>query len=57
MHVLRDAGRRVHGDRRPDRIDVILADGVAEEEVAGGIRAIDPKRSCALLCAGVRSMS
>src|SRR5882757_5559842 len=41
VHVLRDARRRVQGDRGPDRIDILLSDAVASEEVTGDIRAVD----------------
>ena len=41
MHVLRDAGRRVQGDRGPDRFDLLLRDAVASQEVTGGIRAVN----------------
>src|SRR5258707_7409036 len=41
MHVLRDAGRRVQGDRRPDRFDILLMDSVASQEVTGGICAVN----------------
>ena len=41
VHVLRDARRRVQGDRGPDRVDVLLRDAVASQEVTGGIRAVD----------------
>ena len=51
MHVLRNARRRVQSDRRPDRIDVVLANAVTTEEVAGGVRAIDLE---ALVGAAVR---
>jgi hypothetical protein len=39
VHVLRDAGRRVQGDRGPDRFDILLRDAVASQEVTGDIRA------------------
>src|SRR5258708_2710788 len=51
VHVLRDARRRVQSDRRPDRIDVVLANAVTAEEVAGGVRAVDLE---ALVGAAVR---
>src|SRR6266849_2094962 len=41
MHVLRDAGRGVQGDRRPDRFDILLMDSVASQEVTGGICAVN----------------
>ncbi len=41
MHVLRDARRRVQGNRGPDHFDILLRDAVASEEVTRGIRAID----------------
>ena len=41
MHVLRDARRRVQGDRGPDRVDILLMDPMAAQEVAGGIRAVN----------------
>src|SRR6266851_183512 len=41
VHVLRNARRRVQSDRRPDRIDVVLANAVTAEEVAGGVRAVN----------------
>src|SRR5882757_8743169 len=41
VHVLRDARRRVQGDRGPDRVDILLHDAVASEEVTGRIRAVD----------------
>src|SRR5260370_2723927 len=41
VHVLRDAGRRVQGDRRPDRFDILLTDSVASQEVTGGICAVN----------------
>jgi hypothetical protein len=33
VHVLRDARRRVQGDRGPDRFDILLRDAVASQEV------------------------
>jgi hypothetical protein len=41
MHVLRDAQCRVQGDRGPDRVDILLRDAAASQEVPGDIRAID----------------
>jgi len=35
--MLRDAGRRVQGDRRPYRFDILLMDSVASQEITGGI--------------------
>src|SRR5450631_1922750 len=41
MHVLRDTGCCMQRDRCPDLIDILLCDGMASQEVTGGIRAID----------------
>jgi len=41
MHVLRNAGRRVQSDGRPDDIDIRLRDPMATQEIASCIRAID----------------
>ena len=41
MHVRWDAGRRVQRDRGPDRLDVLLGDAMAAEEVTGSIGAVD----------------
>src|SRR5450631_1290631 len=41
VHVLRDTRRRVQGDRSPDRVDILLRDAVASQEVPGDIRAVD----------------
>src|ERR1700730_3798237 len=41
MDVLRDGGRRVQGDRLPDRIDILLMDSMASQEVTGGICAVN----------------
>ena len=43
MHVLRNAGRRVQRDRRPNRIDIRLRDAVAAQKIARCVRAIDLK--------------
>ena len=39
--MLRDARRRVQGDRGPDRVDIVLRDAVASQEVAGDVRAVN----------------
>src|SRR5438270_261905 len=41
VHVLRDARRRVQGDRRPDHVYILLFDAVASQKVASSIRAVD----------------
>ena len=43
MHVLRDAGCCVQCDCDPDRLDVLLGDAVAAEQVAGGAGAVHLK--------------
>ena len=40
MHVPRDAGRRVQRDRGPHRLDVLLGDAMAPEEITGDIGAV-----------------
>ena len=41
MHVRRNPGRRVEGDRCPDGVDLCLGDAVFAQEAARGIRAVD----------------
>src|SRR3954468_2904398 len=50
MHVLRDAGRRVQCNRRPDCLDVLRVDAMPSQKVTSRIRAIHLE---ALVRAGV----
>ena len=41
VHMWRNAGRGVQRDRCPNRVDVLLGDASAPQEVAGGIGSVD----------------
>ena len=41
--LVRDTRRCVQGDGRPDRVDIVLRDAAASQEVTGDIRTVDLK--------------
>src|ERR1700741_412479 len=41
MHVLRNAGRRVQRNRRPNGVDIRSSDALGAQESAGRIRSVD----------------